>query len=167
MYDKDNHMKTFIGLSVTAAVLAGVLIVSCAPVPMDSSRNSSQQSQPLSQLQQNTGSVEMATEAAALDGEWNCASASGCAYSSISISCENSSAILNSSSSQQQNAKLSLAMNQATSIVQLNLNVIASGPVAGMSLEGTISLNSSGNQNQLMIGSDSYIRSTTQSATNN
>ena len=152
MFERDNQMKTFVGLSVTAAVLAGLLVVSCAPVPQSFPKSEDGQASLSGHSQQNN-SAQIAAESAALDGNWACDSSVACAYSSIAISTKDGVAVLNGSTDE--SAKLIIGTNSETSLIQLSMTII--GDTADSAkISGTVSLK--GSQNELVIGSDSYSR---------
>lgn len=154
MLEKDNHMKTFIGISATAAVLAGILIVSCAPVPLDTSKNQSSHSQSLANQ---TPSAQVQAQDAAIDGQWVCDTGSSCAYSSVVITAEDGIAVLNGGT--QESAKLVVGANSETSLIQLNMTIVGlSGSAAN--LAGSVS------QGELTIGADTYSKAAAPAAAN-
>ena len=153
MFERDNNVKTFVGISVTAAMLTGLLVVSCAPVPQSFPKSEDGQLQSLSSRNHQNSSAQIAAESAALDGDWVCDSSASCAYSDISISTKDGIAVLNGST--EQSAKMIVGTNSETSVIQLSMTLV--GDTADTAkIFGTISLK--GSQDELVIGSDSYSR---------
>lgn len=153
MFERDNNMRTFIGISATAAVLTGLLVVSCAPVPQSFPKSEDGQLQSLSSRNHQNASAQITAESAALDGDWACDSSAGCAYSDISISTKDGVAILNGSN--EQSAKMIVGTNSETSVIQLSMTLVGD-TTDSAKISGTVSLK--GSQSELLIGSDSYSR---------
>ena len=145
-------MKFIFGFSVTAALVTGVLVVSCAPIPQSYSRNGNKSLSGNLAAQMN-GKNASATPSAdkIISGDWVCSAKAGCAFSKISIFAKDGNATLEGDRDEKpQDAKIHVT--SYSDHIHLDLNLEGSTDA----LSGDISLKDS--SNDLVVNDEHYAR---------
>jgi hypothetical protein len=149
-------MKAFGWISFLAAIITGIVVVSCSPLPESYSKDALSGQAPTPGALTSVHAPMSANTAANLNGDWVCSSgASGndsCSYALISISAKDGTAQLqdNSEDDSARDAKISVMSFSD----HLHLEMSFTG-TSGL-LSGDISLNQS--RNELVIDGEHYAR---------